>query len=110
MVIDFHRDSIPKNLSTISLDNKSYAKLLFVVGKGSQNYKKVNQACDKLSQILNKKIPGISKGIMIKQSDYNQGITSNMMLIEVGAHQNTYEEVKNTLNILAIAIDEYLSL
>ena len=60
--------------------------------------------------MLNEKIPGISKGIMTKQSDYNQGTAPMMMLIEVGAHQNTYEEVKNTLNILAMTIDEYLSL
>lgn len=109
LIIDYHRDSIPKNLSTLSLDNKNYAKLLFVVGKGSSQYKKVNESCERLSEMLNKKIPGISKGIMIKQSDYNQGSASNMMLIEVGAHQNTFEEVQNTLKILAIVIDEYLS-
>lgn len=37
LVIDFHRDSIKKSLSTISVDSKNYAKLMFVVGKGSRN-------------------------------------------------------------------------
>ncbi len=110
LIIDYHRDSIPKNLSTLTLDGKSYAKLLFVVGKGSSQYKNVNASCHKLSEMLNEKIPGISKGIMTKQSDYNQGSAPMMMLIEVGAHENTYEEVKNTLKILAVTIDEYLSL
>lgn len=109
LVIDFHRDSIPKSLSTIEIDGKNYAKLMFVVGKGSSNYQDVKKCCDKLSDKLNQKIPHLSRGVMVKQSHYNQGITDHMLLIEVGANENTYEEVKNSLNILALVIDEYLS-
>ena len=32
-----------------------------------------------------------------------------MVLIEVGANENTYQEIENSLNILALVIDEYLS-
>jgi len=109
LVIDFHRDSINKSLSTITYDNKNYAKLMFVVGKGSSNYEAVNKSCEKMSSMLNKKIPKICRGVYLKQSDYNQGTTKNMVLIEVGANENTYEEVQNSLNILAMTIDEYLS-
>lgn len=109
LVIDFHRDSIKKNLSTITYKNKSYAKLMFVVGKSSQNYKNVKKTSSELSSLLNKKIPHISRGVYEKQSHYNQGTTKNMVLIEVGANENTYEEVQNSLNILTLAIDEYLS-
>ena len=109
LVIDFHRDSIKKSLSTISVDSKNYAKLMFVVGKGSRNYSAVNERCEKLSDMLNQKIPKICRGVYVKQSHYNQGVTDNMMLIEVGANQNTYEEVQNSLNILALVLDEYLS-
>lgn len=109
LVIDFHRDSIEKSLSTIQVDGKSYAKLMFVVGKGSQNYSEVNKCCEKLTSMLNQKIPNLCRGVYLKQSDYNQGITKNMVLIEVGANENTYEEVQNSLNILALVIDEYLS-
>ena len=109
LVIDFHRDSIKKSLSTITVDNKNYAKLMFVVGKGSGNYPAVNKCCEKLSSMINKKIPKLSRGVMLKQSHYNQGVTKNMVLIEVGANENTYEEVQNSLNILALVLDEYLS-
>ena len=109
LVIDFHRDSIPKSLSTLTYDGKDYAKLMFVVGKGSQNYESVNQCCKKMSSLLDKKIPGLSRGVYLKQSHYNQGVTDHMVLIEVGANENTYEEVQNSLNILTLVIDEYLS-
>jgi len=109
LVIDFHRDSVDKAYTTLTYDGKDYAKLMFVVGKGSGNYEDVNACCEKLSDMLNKKIPKISRGVYLKQSHYNQGVTKNMVLIEVGAHENTYEEVQNSLNILAMVIDEYLS-
>lgn len=109
LVIDFHRDSIKKSLSTITYENKSYAKLMFVVGKGSSNYKNVKKMSSELSNMLNEKIPKISRGIYVKQSHYNQDITKNMVLIEVGANENTYEEIQNSLNILTLVIDEYLS-
>jgi len=109
LVIDFHRDSIKKSLSTLSYENKSYAKLMFVVGKSSSNYPQVKKMSQELSSKLNNKIPKLSRGVYIKQSHYNQGTTENMLLIEVGANENTYQEIENSLNILAVVIDEYLS-
>ena len=38
LIIDFHRDSISKELSTISYNGKSYAKIMFVVGKSSGKF------------------------------------------------------------------------
>ncbi|MEG0368034.1 MAG: stage II sporulation protein P [Coprobacillus sp.] len=109
MVIDFHRDSVKKSLTTLTCDKKNYAKLMFVVGKGSGNYPAVNKMSEKLASSLNAKIPGICRGVYLKQSHYNQGTTKNMLLIEVGANENTYEEIQNSLNILSLVIDEYLS-
>lgn len=109
MVIDFHRDSVKKSATTLHYRGKDYAKLMFVVGKSSGNYDSVKKMSDELSERLNHKIPRISRGIYLKQSHYNQGTTKNMVLIEVGAHENTYQEVQNSLNILAMVIDEYLS-
>lgn len=109
MVIDFHRDSVKKSLTTVHFDNKPYAKFLFVVGKSSGNYPAVKKMSQELSTRLNQKIPLISRGVYVKQSHYNQGTTKNMLLIEVGANENTYQEIQNSLNILAMVIDEYLS-
>ncbi len=109
LIIDFHRDSIGREQSVLSYDNKNYARVMFVVGKGSINYENVKGISKKLSNMINKKIPKLSRGIYEKTSHYNQGIDDNMVLIEVGASKNTYEEVTNTLNILSLVIDEYLT-
>ncbi len=109
MLIDFHRDSIKKSVSTLTNGSKSYAKLLFVVGKTSSNYPQTKEKAEKLTKLINNKVPGLCKGVYVKNSHYNQHVAKNMFLIEVGANQNTYAEVKNSLIILSSAIDSYLS-
>ncbi len=107
LIIDFHRDAISKEASTITHGGKAYAKLLFVVGQGSSNYQNVNAMSQTLSDLANNKVPGISRGLMTKQSHYNQSITSNMVLVEFGALYNTKEEVQNTVDLLTVVIDDY---
>ena len=108
LIIDFHRDSISKELSTINHNGKSYAKIMFVVGKSSGKFDAVNQLSQKLSDIANRTVPKISRGVYVKNSHYNQGISDNMVLIEVGAQSNTKEEIQATVEIIAKAIGDYL--
>ena len=108
LIIDFHRDSISKELSTISYNGKSYAKIMFVVGKSSGKFDAVNQLSQKLSDLANATIPKIRRGVYVKKSHYNQGISDNMVLIEVGAQSNTKEEIQATVEIIAKAIGDYL--
>lgn len=108
LYIDFHRDSVRKSATTLTYNDKNYAKLMFVVGKTSSNYPTTKTKAEKLSKALAKKVPGISRGVYVKNSHYNQHVAKNMFLIEVGAHQNTYAEVKNSLVVLAAVIDDYL--
>lgn len=109
LYIDFHRDSVVKTATTLSYNDKSYAKMMFVVGNTSSNYPTTKTEAEKLSKALDEKVPGISRGVYVKNSHYNQHVAKNMFLIEVGAHQNTYTEVKNSLVVLASVIDDYLS-
>ena len=108
LIIDFHRDSISKELSTINRNGKSYAKIMFVVGKSSGKFDAVNQLSQQLSDIANTIVPKISRGVYVKQSHYNQGTSDNMVLIEVGAQSNTKEEIQATVEVIASAIGKYL--
>lgn len=109
LIIDFHRDSIDKSLSTLSTNQNAYAKLMFVAGKSSGKFDAVNQLSKELSDRINGIVPGLSRGVYLKQSHYNQGISDNMVLIEVGAQSNTKDEVMKSVEVLAQVIDEYLS-
>lgn len=108
LMIDFHRDSIPRNTSYIKDDAKAYAKLMIVLGGLSSHFNQIHLKAktlyDKTNQIQN----GIMKNILVRESYYNQDISENMLLIEVGSDQNYYEEVKNSIEVLASAIDEMM--
>ena len=88
-IIDLHRDSLPKDKTTLINNNVKYAKILFVVGLEHENYESNLQIAEKLNEIINSKIPNISKGVLKKGGKgnngiYNQDLNSNAMLIELG--------------------------
>ncbi len=113
LIIDLHRDSVKKNYSTITINNKKYAKVLFVIGLEHKNYKDNLLVANKLNDILNKKYPKLSRGIMKKEGKnvngiYNQDLNKNIILIELGGNENNLEEVMNTSIALSDVINEYL--
>lgn len=110
---DIHRDALSKNKSTINIDGKNYAKILLLVGLENPNYERNLINAEKLNEIINKKINGISRGIMKKEGEnvngiYNQDVSDNVFLIEIGGNHNNKEEVINTVNVLTECIIEYI--
>lgn len=110
---DIHRDSINKDKSTVFYNGKNYAKILFVVGTDNQNKDGNKKNANKLNDIIKSKVPNISRGIVYHGGKgyngvYNQDISENVFLIEVGGKDNTKEEVLNTINILYDSISEYI--
>jgi stage II sporulation protein P len=111
--IDFHRDSIKKSLTTTTIGNKKYARILFVIGLDNPNHKENLRLVTTLSEKINKLYPGLSKGILKKQGVgvdglYNQDISPKMMLLEVGGVENTIEEVLNTIEAFSICFKEFI--
>lgn len=108
LIIDFHRDSVPRSSSYIQSNGNNYAKMMIVLGGLSSHFEKIQKNAmllyDKTNQIEN----GIMKNILIREAYYNQDISENMLLIEVGSDENYYEEVKNSLEVLSKAIDEMM--
>ena len=111
--IDLHRDSVDKNISTIDIDNKKYARVLFVLGISNSNYEKNRVMMSRLSDIINEKYPRLSRGVYeVDIPDwpeiYNQDMDDNAILIELGAKDNTMNEVLNTVEVLSHAISSYI--
>lgn len=108
LIIDFHRDSVPRESSYVTINDKSYAKMMFVVGGLSKNVEQATALANDLTTRVNGIQDGVMKSVMSRESYFNQEVANNMVLIEVGSDQNTYEEVKNSTNLLAQAIIQYL--
>ncbi|PEB39253.1 stage II sporulation protein P [Bacillus pseudomycoides] len=109
---DLHRDSARKNVTTKAIGDKSYAKLAFIIGKGNKNYAKNLQLATALHEAINKKYPGVSRGVIQKgfqtgNGVYNQDLSGQAILIEVGGVDNTSEELNRSIDVLAKAFSEY---
>lgn len=111
--IDIHRDSVSKNLTTATINNKSYAKVLFVIGLDHQNWQPNYELATNLNNLINENYNGLSRGIMKKtginvNGIYNQDINNNCILIEVGGVENTIEEVYNTMDAISNILYKYI--
>lgn len=108
LVIDFHRDSVPRESSFVNIEGTPYAKVMCVVGGLSKNNEKIKGIANQLTAIMNENKNGVAKTPMIREAYYNQDVYENSILIEVGSDNNTYEEIKNSTNLLAQTIIRYL--
>ncbi len=113
LLIDLHRDAIPKQASTTTIDGKNYAKILFVVGMEHENAETNLALANLLNNKIKEKYPTLSRGVMTKQGKgvngiYNQNLSPNSVLIECGGNENSIDEVMNTIEVLSIIIKEYL--
>lgn len=111
--IDLHRDSVNKKISTVEINGKSYARILFVLGLENINYLENKKVMEFMEDFLNANYYGISRGIFEREGPgvngvYNQDFSNNCVLIEVGGEYNTTEEVANTIEVIAEMINAYV--
>lgn len=110
LYIDLHRDSSNHDVSTTVVDDKSYARMMFVVGGKHDGYLTNYHVSEELNKMIKNINPLLSRGILLrKSSSYNQDVNGNVILIELGGPNNTKEEVSNSIKALALAINYYLS-
>lgn len=114
LLIDLHRDAIPHDSSTLTIAGKNYAKVLFIVGMNNPNYQANLNLATTLSNQINESYPKLSRGIMKKSGKtvnglYNQDLNANMILLELGANENTIDEVQNTVEAITPIFSKYVN-
>ena len=107
--IDLHRDGIDKSLSTVTINNKTYAKMMILLGMKHSNSNKNLEVVTKLNNYLNDNYKGLMRNIY-KRNDitYYQYFDSHNFIIEVGGQDNTYQEVYNSIKAFAKALESDL--
>lgn len=109
LYIDLHRDSSSYQSSTAEIDNKKYAKILFVIGGKHETFDDNYLVAENLNKLLKNYNNKISRGIFVrKSSSYNQDLNSNVILIEIGGPHNSMEEVKNSIDILSEVLAQFI--
>lgn len=105
LVIDLHRDGVARSVTTAEINGKPAGKILFVVGSRHPHWKENNEKALFLHHQLEQLSPGISRGVRERPLVYNQHVHPGALLIEIGGHENSLDEARRTLPVLAEALN-----
>lgn len=116
LFIDLHRDAYTaegENTDYVTIDGKRIARIMFVVGTGetgvaeddpkpdfNSNYALAKRICENLSKHDERFV----RNIRVKTGRYNQHVSPQCLLVEVGHNANTLEEALGAMPYLAKAI------
>lgn len=106
-MFDLHRDSVGKDKTTIEIDGKKYARTAIVIGRKNPHYESNLAFAEKLEAKMEEAYPGLNRMIYMPDKgngEYNQSLSENNLLIEIGGVENTLEESYRTAEALADVI------
>ena len=116
LYIDLHRDSYSKGngANVVSFDGRETARLLFLIGQGTgssledkPDWEANQKAAEALSNALNSRADGLSRGVKLKSGKYNQQAAVPCILIEVGNNLNTLPQALSAMEPLSGAICQF---
>lgn len=102
VVLDIHRDAIGSGDNilqpTVEVNDKKAAQVMIISGCDDgtldmPDYIKNFRFASHLQQQLSSDYPGLTRPILFDYRKYNQDLTTGSLLIEVGTHGNTLEQV-----------------
>ncbi|MDP4180664.1 MAG: stage II sporulation protein P [Bacillota bacterium] len=117
VVIDLHRDGLGvqgKKLRVVKkINGKNAAQVMFVLGTNKSGlyhpeWKENLKFALKLQERLNVISPGLAKPIDLSKNRYNQQVTNEALIIEVGGDGNLLDECLESTKYIAQAINDVL--
>lgn len=114
IVIDLHRDAVGSSSSyapRVKIDDKYAAQMMFVIGTDGgglehPNWRQNLKIAVKIQEKANEMYPGLFRPIIIRNSRYNQHLTTGSSIIEVGATGNTLDQCILSMQCLANIFEE----
>lgn len=107
-ILDIHRDAVPREEYSKIIDGKGVAKVQLVVGRENPNFKANNDFAKQVKAIVDRKYPGLIKGIFYGTGKYNQDLGPRTLLLEFGTHTNSRESAERGAEIFAAAAADVL--
>lgn len=116
-VIDLHRDAMPEDRRLVTdIQGRPTAQFMFfnglcrttkgAIGQLENPYLADNLALSfQMQAACNEYYPGIARRIYLKAYRYNMHLCPKSLLIELGAQNNTEEEIRNACEPLAHVLD-----
>ena len=123
MFIDLHRNGYntkskaKADQEVVTINGERVAKVMVVIGTGEgtvggfrekPKWKENASLAIKLTNKVNELYPGLAKEVLYKRGRYNQHISTNSILIEVGSNLTTLAEADRSSKYLAEAISQII--
>lgn len=109
-LLDVHRDAGPAHSYARRVRNQDVTGIRIVVGRRNPHFGANLEFAKKVKALLDKTHPGLSAGIFIAHADYNQDLSPQTMLLEVGTERNSREEAERGIALFADAIPKVLGM
>jgi stage II sporulation protein P len=105
VLLDLHRDSPRRAATTATVGGQSVARILLLVGSSvtlqHPNWRANLAFANKLHEVMERLYPGLSRGVMVKESRYNQHYLPHSVLVELGGVDNSMGEVLTSVRLFA---------
>ncbi len=115
--IDLHRDAYNdsmKNTNTVRMEDIDLARISVLIGKGTgssgsafeqkPNWQVNIVLAQRITDALNRMVENLARPVIVKTGRFNQHVSENAVLIEVGNNKNTLEQALAAMPYLARAI------
>jgi stage II sporulation protein P len=103
VMLDIHRDAVPRREYLTTVGQQSTAKIQLVVGRQNPNFQACNDFAQRVKAAVDRKCPGLIKGIFYGKGKYNQDLGPQTMLLECGTNTCSKAEAIRGGRIFAAA-------
>jgi len=111
--IDVHRDAqVPRDSTIVEINDQKIARIMVIVGSDARlthpNWRINLSFAKKVGEILDRDYPGLVKAVRVQDGRYNQHVSPQAILVEVGATNNTIEEAQRAVEMLADGLSKVI--
>ncbi|HHV62205.1 MAG TPA: stage II sporulation protein P [Firmicutes bacterium] len=103
-IFDVHRDAVPPEEYNARVSGEDVTKVTLIVGRQNQTRGTNIKFAKTLKAAADRQHPGLVKGILLAQGNYNQDLFPRAMLLEFGASTNTLDRAIRSAELFADSI------
>jgi stage II sporulation protein P len=107
-LLDVHRDATPPGVYIKEIANQDVTQIQLVVGRQNPNFQATDSFARQIKAAVDRKVPGLIKGIFYGHGKYNQDLGPRTILLEFGSNTTTKEQAERAARLFAAASKDVL--
>jgi stage II sporulation protein P len=108
-LLDIHRDAAPRQEYADRIGNEGVTKIQIVLGRSNPKLAANEDFAKRVKAVIDRKYPGLIKGIFYGSGRYNQDLTPRALLLEMGAQTNARQSAERGAAIFAAAAQSVIT-